>query len=79
MSVGYMARALARGETPEPVAPTGSECRTWRVAEGIPQRVAGMLAGVDLRTWQRWEAMDDEPVPDARVRDLLAYRWGSAP
>jgi len=34
---------------------TPEEVRHWRETAGLTQREAAALAGVDLRTWQRWE------------------------
>lgn len=34
---------------------TGSELRRWRKAKGFTQADAAYWAGVDLRTWGRWE------------------------
>jgi DNA-binding transcriptional regulator YiaG len=77
-TAGYMARALARGESlPEPVALRPEDIREWRIAESLTQVQAAKIAGVGARAWQRWEG-GERPIPES-LRDVLAHRWGSAP
>lgn len=61
--------------TPPPLWP--SDLRVWREGEGLTQARAAELAGVTLRTWQRWEA-GDTPTPHW-LPDRLRQQWGNAP
>lgn len=49
----------------------------WRLRGPLTQARAATIAGVDLRSWQRWEA-GDRAVPQW-LADVLAYRWGNGP
>lgn len=57
--------------------PTPADLRAWRKREGLSAARAAGVAGVDLRTWQRWELA--EIAAPQWLRDTLLQRWGSAP
>lgn len=57
--------------------PIPAGLRAWRKREGLSAARASTVAGVDLRTWQRWEGAE-VPVPQW-LCDTLQQRWGSAP
>jgi len=57
--------------------PAPTDLATWRKREGLSQARAATLAGVDLRSWQRWEYGERE-VPQW-LADVLRQRHGSAP
>lgn len=47
----------------------------WRRKEGMTQTEAAEIAGVKLRSWQRWESGDVE-VPQW-LSDVILHRYGS--
>lgn len=49
----------------------------WRHREGLSQADAAEIAGVDLRSWQRWE-YGERAVPQW-LRDVLLQRHGTSP
>lgn len=59
------------------VIPTSLAILAWREAHGLSQADAAEIAGVELRTWQRWEYGERE-VPQW-LSDVLRCRFGSGP
>ena len=57
--------------------PTPADLRAWREREHLSAARASALAGVDIRTWQRWELA--EVAAPQWLRDTLMQRCGSAP
>ena len=51
--------------------------RSWREDHGLSQADAAEIAGVDLRSWQRWES-GERAVPQW-LASTLRDRFGSAP
>jgi transcriptional regulator with XRE-family HTH domain len=57
--------------------PTPDQLRVWRTQYGLSQARAAELAGVDPRSWKRWEA-GDRAVPHW-LHTILAVYWGAGP
>jgi len=55
---------------------TPEEIRNWRESAGLTQQQAADIAGVDLRSWQRWE-YGERRVPQW-LTDVLKQRHGSS-
>jgi len=53
---------------------TPEEIRDWREARDLTQAEAADIAGVDLRSWQRWE-YGERRVPQW-LGDVLRQRHG---
>lgn len=76
MATTHKAR-ISELDAATPLVPTPADLRAWRAREGLSAKKAAKLAGVDLRTWQRWEL--SEVAAPQWLRDTLRQRYGSAP
>lgn len=60
-----------------PPTPSGEALRNWREGEQLTLQAAAEIAGVELRSWQRWES-GERAVPQW-LPDVLFMRQGSCP